>query len=509
MSQPYNRWKRPCARNVALEKEIGGNLKTRYFILLAGAGIVAAAGLVLNGPHNGDPAAANAMLSSADLKADFDLVYGLIRSGVPTYGLFEKATALDAKFAAVRSHLDKPMSPLAFWRLLGPAVTAVGDGHLSLSPSLNTLTAPPYDRLFPLSVRFAGDRLIVRRNLSDADIPAGSEVISINGFTPIQIVDSCGSYVSHSPEIRTRLRERIPRVFSEVCTRALEIAAPYAVTYATPGGVSSTVTLESISAKDFDHVFDRKFPSEPRQLPLALDVQSTKQLAVLTLRTFEDSDTFNFAKEVDAAFATIRANNVQRLVLDLRQNGGGPSEAGLLLFSHIAREPFRYVLARHLSAGFRDVIWNSTDRLLILMELAIAKQPEPNGGFRLTEAIDAIQRPRPDAFTGDLYVLIDGASFSTASNVATLVKHYRRGRLVGTESGTSYSNDSGATFDVVLPRSGLRAVIPVVWYRQPGGGENPTQRGVLPDVPIERTADDIVGNTDSAMVAALALAANR
>jgi C-terminal processing protease CtpA/Prc len=344
--------------------------------------------------------------------------------------------------------------------------------------------------------------------LSDANIPEGSEILSINGFTPKQIIDGCGPYISHAPEIKTRPLQRIPRLFSELCTRALKILPPYKLIYRAPSDgakAPATATVEGITDADFNLIYGDKFPHEPEQSPFTLDIQVPKNVAVLKLQTFEDSDGLNFAKELDAAFLKIKTSGVQNLILDLRQNGGGPSAAGIQLYSHLARAPFHYAVARQLTDGFRQVVWSSTERQLVLMELVVSKERDAKGGYRLTEAEDEIQQPRPDAYTGALFVLIDGASFSTASNVATIIKHYGRGKFIGEETGTPYSHDSGATFDVVLPRTGLRAVVPIVWYQQPVGPENAPLRGVLPDVTVHPTVDDILGRTDSVMTAAMAL----
>ena len=99
--------------------------------------------------------------------------------------------------------------------MLTPAVTAVGDGHLSLSPSPATFATAPHDRMLPLSVRFAGSRLIVRRNLSDANIPAGSEILSVNGLRPARVVAACAPYISRSPQIQSRLLEKVARQLSQ------------------------------------------------------------------------------------------------------------------------------------------------------------------------------------------------------------------------------------------------------------------------------------------------------
>lgn len=480
-------------------------MKPRYKWLGIPTVLIGAVAATLSGPWLPDPPSPAALVQPRALQEDLDFLHARIASGVPTYGLFRPRRDLDALFASIRARLDRPMTPTEFWRVLTPAVTAVGDGHLSLSPSPATFVTAPHDRMLPLSVRFAGSRLIVRRNLSDANIPAGSEILSVNGLRPARVVAACAPYISRSPQIQSRLLEKVARQLSQQCGIATGMRPPYRVAYTTPGRSEARVaTVDGVTEAEYGSRYQARFPSEKDEPPLELKLLPAQQSALLTIRTFQDSDGFDFKQALTQSFAEVRASGARSLIVDLRNNPGGPDSAGALLFGLLARKPFLYVERREMAAGFRPIIWNSSDRPLVLMELVIPKRRIAAGGYLLRDDIDRIQSPDPHAFTGPIYALIDGTSFSTAANVATLIKHERRGLLIGEEAGSGYAEDSGGTFDLTLPNTGLIAVLPVVRYRFQAGPENPPLRGALPDIAVPRAASDVTGDTDSILETAMA-----
>jgi len=484
-------------------------MQRRYIVLSAVAAAVIAVAVILTGPRRGDPPSAAQLLSPSQLRSDFDSLHALIAEGVPTYGVFRDRATLDARFAEARAQLNRPMTAAEFWKIATPAVVAVGDGHLSLSPNRSAFADSPFDRMLPLSVRFVGERLIVRRNLSDADIPIGSEILSVNAMAPARIVAACAPYVSRLPEIRTRLMQKVARELSERCGMASGMTAPYRLFYLPPasaGAAARAITLDGIRHADFSAIYLEKYPNEPEQKPLEL-ILGQSYTAVLKVRTFQDREGFDFAEEIVAAIARIRAAGTTSLILDLRENPGGPDSAGALLFSLLTDKPFRYLHRRDLGRGFRKVIWKSSDRPLVVMELLVSKRRNESGGYRLYDAIDGVQEPHSAPFTGKLFTLIDGTSFSTSANLATVIKHRRRGLLIGEESGSGYREDSGGTFDVTLPHSGLVAALPIVRYRMIDGHGDGGLRGVIPDILHEPTVDDVIGRTDSMLDRALMLAA--
>jgi C-terminal processing protease CtpA/Prc len=103
----------------------------------------------------------------------------------------------------------------------------------------------------------------------------------------------------------------------------------------------------------------------------------------------------------------------------------------------------------------------------------------------------ALQSPRPPIFTGRVWVLIDGGTFSTAAELCAVLRSLRRAVFVGEETGGTYEGNSSGTFAILtLPHSGVRVVVPLVRYLLAGRPAARAGRGVLPDHPVTEAAGE-------------------
>jgi C-terminal processing protease CtpA/Prc len=124
---------------------------------------------------------------------------------------------------------------------------------------------------------------------------------------------------------------------------------------------------------------------------------------------------------------------------------------------------------------------------------------------RTSAVSQSVQQVRQPRFSGRLYVLTDARTFSTTSEFASLVKWYKRGTIVGEETGNAYGGDSGASVSYVLKNSGLVINIPMVMCYLPSARRTGADRAVQPDVSMSASVDDIVAGRDAVKAKALEL----
>ncbi|MEQ9414462.1 MAG: S41 family peptidase, partial [Cyclobacteriaceae bacterium] len=106
----------------------------------------------------------------------------------------------------------------------------------------------------------------------------------------------------------------------------------------------------------------------------------------------------------------------------------------------------------------------------------------------------------------NVYVLIDGFSFSTCADVATVLHHHQLATFIGEETGGGYDgNTSGNSKSLVLPNSGIRINLPMWKYTTANIGHPYYGRGVIPDFPVEQTRQELIENKDPVMKKALRL----
>lgn len=225
----------------------------------------------------------------------------------------------------------------------------------------------------------------------------------------------------------------------------------------------------------------------------------------------------NYRQPADAAalyaraLAELTAAGMERLVIDLRDNGGGSDEAALALIDAVATAPYVYQSAVSLRRprygdlaasiqtwGDREAIFNPP----------LTNFTERAGGWfdlrpDLAPGILLPRNPASGAFAGQVTVLTGPANQSGATMVIARLKAMGRVRLVGRPTGGSADGPTaGRVFMLRLPASGITVRIPQVWNRM-GDPPVPPGRGVAPDITVAETVADFRAWRDAALELAL------
>lgn len=197
--------------------------------------------------------------------------------------------------------------------------------------------------------------------------------------------------------------------------------------------------------------------------------------AILTVKTMMGIDTI---EQIDAAYAEIAAHGASRLVIDLRGNGGG-AFAMVPLVEHVLSEP--------LEAGaFVAQRWNANhDSGPTFSDM---EQVAPWTGWSIRSFWSDVTgapltrirlEPRPDAFQGPVFVLIDHKTASAAEMAADAFKASGRAALIGeTTAGQMLSQKM---FDIP---GGYQLSLPIADYYSVATGRI-EGHGVTPDISIE------------------------
>jgi C-terminal processing protease CtpA/Prc len=119
-----------------------------------------------------------------------------------------------------------------------------------------------------------------------------------------------------------------------------------------------------------------------------------------------------------------------------------------------------------------------------------------------------LQQPSKAAFTGTVYILIDGGCLSTTAEFLTLVHFHHRATFIGEESTGAYYGTTGEVAKVILPNTKLGVFIPIAADYMAVGGthDHDAGRGVIPDFPVKHTIADLLAGGDREFELALKLA---
>jgi C-terminal processing protease CtpA/Prc len=98
-------------------------------------------------------------------------------------------------------------------------------------------------------------------------------------------------------------------------------------------------------------------------------------------------------------------------------------------------------------------------------------------------------------------------SFSTTGEFLSTLHFHHRATFVGEETAAGYyGNTSGMSAQLVLPNSKLRLELPLVTYYLAVSGKPHADHGILPDVSVRYSIEDLLAGRDKVLDVALKLA---
>ncbi len=446
-------------------------------------------------------------LAVPDMQADFAILRRSLVEAHGGYARHASRVAVDAQLASLARSIRAPISLSAFSALVAQAIATVRDGHLRLEHNPETMAALAEAPLMPVRVALEGARVVLTSiDVSgDTTLRPGMELVRVNGRPVAELVATLLRTVSGDGFIETGKRMRLAREWATLYWLYVARPSQFTLDARAADGQVRRIVVPGVLERN-----RRGSMSEASQAyaSLAARADSTsglvgvewlddQQVARLRVRGFDGP---SFPAQLDSAFAVVRARGVQRLVLDLRGNGGGVDEYGALLVGHLTTAPFRYFDRIHLTTvAPRFATW--PERTFTALRSGTVR--DSAGGFRVTSAYHTgvgLQQPSTDPYTGVLVTLIDGGTFSTAADVAAQLRSSGRSSFVGEETGGGYEgNTSALNALIVLPYSGLRLKIMMYDYWNAVTPPREHGRGTMPDDEVVTRVADVMRHDDPAL----------
>jgi hypothetical protein len=463
------------------------------------------------------------MIGSAEVQADIALMRRALEVIHP--GLYRRASEVQMAHAFRRldATLRNETSELDLYREVSRLLARIRCSHTKAEQPTR-YEAWRLDNPSHLPFRFKiveGRMIVVSSDPGQAGLARGAEVLSINGRSVRRLIRELGGFV--------------PVDGDTTWSRAVELAND-----------------GDLMGADFDHFYPYVY-GQPIDFALtvrASDSESPRSITMrpLTFRSwiqldndgvgrrqnFSDTTTWrmmdaetgylrvatfvNYREPVDAqalfsrCMAEFRAAGARRIIVDLRDNGGGSDDAALALLDHLALRPYTYQRAIRLKAirygDLADHIETWGDRDALFSPPLDNFTRTPGGWFerRPSDHPETLQprTPAPAAFTGPVTVLTSPVNVSGATMLISKLRDERRVRLVGGRSGGSGDGPTaGQIFNLRLPNSGIVVRIPLalnvmnVSHFEPRGG-------ITPDLLVEQSVENYRLGRDLVLETALA-----
>jgi hypothetical protein len=367
-------------------------------------------------------------------------------------------------FEEARTKLDHDLTSFEFYMLIAPLVASIQCGHTRLIPSVEIRAH--FDSaivFFPLRVRLIDNRMFAK--LNDEGI---IEIKSINSQSAEVILKKIYSSFPVDGQAIDAKQDYVSEQFSHLYSLFVDHKPKrfdLGVVWSGPSQGKENITLQPVGVSSL--------VTGEEETPI--DFAMRNGVGYLKVNTFSSysyrREGIGYEEFLKKTFLQLKSESVDKLVIDIRDNGGGDDRYGALLFSYVAQEAFGY---------FKKVYRREGNRTIDVGHPCVQ-----------------LQHAQSDAFNGKVCLLINGRTFSTAADVASMFRSNKRATIIGSETGGGYEgNTSGASERVELNNSHVKIQIPRWYYENDVAPAQQPHRGTIPDYFVKKEPTNLFDKTN-------------
>ncbi len=466
---------------------------------------------LLSGMLQAQPPSGSAYLSKmppGQLKEDLSLLRKILEANHPSLYWYTPKAQIDSSFDQAIANLTDSLDELQFKNITARIISLIRCGHTSVrfskkyAKKADTFLYPQ----FPLVLKAWDDSLVVLGSLNPRDtlFKRGTIITGINGRSNREILDTIFPYmvsdgfaINHKYQV---LSGNFPAWYKTI----IGLDSSYQIRYIDKNGREDSALVRNYSpAKKVadDSVVNTQLTrvtpgrKQKRAAIRTMIIDTALHTATIRLSSFNGSLRGFFRR----SFRTLKKQNIQSLVIDLRENGGGKVRNSIRLARYLTDHPFK--IGDSVIAISRKFEYGKYIKPLLnywlAMNLGAKKMDDGIIHYRYYEQ-KAFQPLTRFHYSGNVYLVQGGYTFSAASMFVSYLKGQSNVTLVGEETGGGYYGNSAMHIPTItLPHSGLQISLPL--YRLVMDKNRPRGRGVIPDISVMPSSQAIKNGIDPKM----------
>ena len=468
-------------------------------------------------------------LQVEELMADYQLVETMVLEVHPGTYRYHDQEAIQAALDELKQKFQSPLTHGEAYLAMSKVTAKLQCDHTKVgfnnqNKVINSIIHRQKNKL-PFTFKWVNRKMIVLNDATEQQVLArGTEVQSINGIPAATILQEMIPYIAADGATdKSRVTNMeiegydfrydpfdvfFPLLYPMKSEDLKLEIRPY-------GQIESkSISVTALTLEERTQMLIDRYPNFPSTRDDLWHFEITDdKIGILTLNSFGlfgwKRMTIDYKQFLADAFAALQAQNVNHLIVDIRENNGGMDEMKKELFTYfatkkktdpIAREgrtrylKFPEVLKPHVQT-WGDNPW--------FFDLKPNRVDQEHGYYIFLESKKRRKpgKKKKTAFAGNLYLLTSPANVSLAFYLAADFKHQQLGTIIGQETGGNQRDiNGGQILFLRLPESGIEIDFPVM-----GGftiGDRPNQ-GVVPDIEVAPSIDDIFNGVDTEMEEAL------
>ena len=427
-------------------------------------------------------------LSKVQAEQDLETLFQSLQNIHPALYQFQSEEEFTKARNQMIASLEDSISELELHRRIREFIHQIGCGHTTALPSQSWYAEQKENsKIIPLTVFVNQGELFIRKAFDkDSLLYPGQKIKSIDGRPSKEIMADMLAIQEVDGISEAYSIHRIQRLFSTYHLFLYGRRDEYQITVVDSLGRESQLKLKA-----------GLYGTPPRLRPeiaeadISMDGSSFYLLdeyegwALIDHNSFSSSGYKKYYRKV---FKRIEEEQINHLVLDLRANGGGYFPNGMRLLRYLLADEFQFTFNRpagkvHKSDQLKMPFSSRMTRFAFGL-MPDRDKEDPRRNYELNF------KPKKRRYTGKLYVITDGGTFSMGSYVAAMLKHHRESTFIGSETGGGESGSNAVLmYTLSLANSGIRVLIP--YYHLDHQVETQVAgHGVAVDIPIHYKVED-------------------
>lgn len=475
-----------------------------------------------------------------DLKQDVDQVYNQLQKHHPKLYQYTSKLVLDFKIDSLKKSIKSPIDSRAFYKKLAPVISHVRQGHLSVGSTNKKFTKKERKALkkntfefYNLDFEYSDGKLWVVNTKGKDSSYLGSQVVKINEDLVDSLLITYKTRFTSDGYNKTLKNRAVARYFSSFYYKDKGFVDSLKIALRNKDSLF-TKFLKRIPKNKKKTLNDSVKVEKPKptkdelRLAKAKKKQSKKEnrkrgyyakrneynrnfefigqdslVAYMNIRSFTKG---NYKKFYKASFKKMDSAKTKHFILDLRNNGGGRVAEIDYLYSYLTNTPYKFIepsqvrsktpIFNYMMSSSRGlkILGAVFSPLIIGADLLHTKKKGDAFYFKFKQT--KTRQPKALNYKGNMYVLINGNSFSAASLISTHLKAKKRAIFVGEETGGAYNGCVAGLYKIYeLPTSKLKVRIGLMQIEAPYK-QLPDGYGIKPDVEIYATIADRLSKND-------------
>jgi hypothetical protein len=408
--------------------------------------------------------AAHMILSPEKMREDLDHTVRILKRVHPaTYHGFtdRQQTVIDEAYQRIQT----PMPAKKFYFVVNSVICSLEDGHTRLLPMEHG-----QNRQIDVSIIWIHDAFYVKDDREP--FQQGDRIIAIGGKSIETIYQQMRTVIPAENE-HYRKWSMAEKVQREEFLEYLEVTENDALKIDVERAGNRVTLIAPLKP-----VAQCVLPQSPRPW-VGYQVNADLSLGIFYLDRCDPNE--QYMKTVRAFFEEVNEKQIRNIAIDVRRNGGGNSR--------VIDEFFRYLNIDRFRSFSCDIRYSE--------EVSQWAGYSETSGYRRGEPCEIKNHRVLDSnllFDGKLYVLTSPETFSSGNWFAVIVKDNALGTIIGEPTGNAPSSYGDAP-SFQMPNTGFCFCVSHKKFVRPNPDNDP-EDSVYPDIPVNRTIDDIINGID-------------